>query len=146
MKGVGKSIIFPDTPARAPLHGAGVFVVLWRDCAGMELQQEPHRAWREPTSHGRGKKEQRPPPKKWQKWDSRCSKPLTGVNGCRSSPEWCSQSQSCYIKGWGAARPGLDGRNESNYRMKGTGRGWTYLVWSKSPKGFKAGTARRGCE
>lgn len=50
-----------------------------------------------------------------------------------------SQSQSCYIKGWGAA---LDGGNESNYRMKGTGRGWTHLDWSKSLKGFKAGTAR----
>lgn len=29
MKGVGKSIIFPDIPARALLHGAGVFMVLW---------------------------------------------------------------------------------------------------------------------
>lgn len=29
MKGVGKSIIFPDNPARAPLHGAVAFTALW---------------------------------------------------------------------------------------------------------------------
>lgn len=29
MKGVGKSIIFPETPACAPLHGAVTFMALW---------------------------------------------------------------------------------------------------------------------
>lgn len=53
-----------------------------------------------------------------------------------------AQSQHRYVKGWGEAWGGLDGRNESNYRMKGKGRERTRLVWSKSLEGFKAGTAR----
>lgn len=37
MKGVGKSIILPDNPARAPLHGAVLFTALWsRSSTGLE--------------------------------------------------------------------------------------------------------------
>lgn len=75
-------------------------------------------------------------------WGSACkgNRCEPGISGCGLSPEPVPLR-----KGTGRSL-GLDGRIESNYRMKGRGREKTRLAWSKSLEGFKAGAARRGQE
>lgn len=114
---------FALLPAAGPQRGNAEMQLLQEQC---RREQASHLGWRKAAEcSGAAAAEGVTVPV----WDSRCTRSrcqaLCWLQQLQVTGS-TAQGQQRYIKGWEEAQGGLDGRDESNYRMKGKGR----EVWS----------------